>query len=431
MREMPDHMQLDQWKMALLEAVIVCGNRADSRSLVAWFMTVYDDKKTIENLGVVPTKYMRMDGKLAQGFNKILKGLFGKQIQIKKTEQLRKSGNTLLGGLQVLRLILDRYKTGDGLSRHYSSLDLEQLVWIGDSIEQMQRFRANVYDLESGLSTNIGDTERLEIYLDRMEASKILESKIDKFKERAIGHKKRTKDLLLQIIDDYVDLQRQKTNRKKKREVFTAKLKGNGGAPSGPAGMIARVDAEGVEVSGSAMLVKSQSICHAYLKGQCRKSKKDCFYAHPDNQEGTFLKTDKGGKKGGKGGGKGKKGEGEERGRKGGKGKGGKRSDSPHGNRDSSVSSNGSHSSKSLEEKKKIFCSFLANGKCSFGESCHFSHNEKHRQGRPQAKPKPKAKAKGLVGKTEPPAPLTAEQKANKKMAKKEKRKVAKAKAAA
>ena len=45
------------------------------------------------------------------------------------------------------------------------------------------------------------------------------------------------------------------------------------------------------------------------------------------------------------------------------------------------------------EKKKKVNCSFFKQGKCKFGENCHFNHPDKDK---PQAKSKPKVP--GSVG---------------------------------
>ena len=71
----------------------------------------------------------------------------GRTINIRKQEALRKSGDTLLQGRQILKLILEAYRTGPKLGRYFSTLDMEKLEWCGDSIEQIQKLRSNIEDL--------------------------------------------------------------------------------------------------------------------------------------------------------------------------------------------------------------------------------------------------------------------------------------------
>ena len=356
-RQLPEWPQFEAWKMSLLESVRACANRADPRGITKWFLACYD--LSFDELRECPRKYMRMDGKLSNALNKILKGQLSRTVNIRKQEALRSYGDDLLRGRQIYKLILESYRTGPKLGRYFSTLDLEKLEWKGDSIEQIQQFRSNIEDLEANLNPSVVDEERLEVFLNRMEKSKVLELKLDKFKEYRVGGTRRTKANLLKIIDNHIDMHITKENQKKKSDAFAGRLNG-------------RKDRQ--EHGKSAFVVKSQSVCQAYLRGQCTKTKKDCSYAHPDGMEGIAITSQKGGGKG-KDGGKGKS-KGKDKGKGKGKSKGTKRSDSPN--------------ALTSEQKSRIYCKHLLAGKCEYGKNCNFSHD-----------PKDKPNKKAYVGKAE------------------------------
>jgi len=343
MREMPDFKQLEAWKMALLESVVACANRGDPKGVIKWFMECY--VKTFEELGECPRKYMRLDNKLTHALNKILKGTLGRNVQIRKQERLRGTGDQLLRGRQVYKLILEDFRSGQRLGRYYSTLDLEKLAWCGDAIEQLQRFRSNIEEIEAGLSDQVPDSERLEIYLDRMEGSKVLELKLDWWKEMKLDDPKRTKESLLAILDNYLETQKVKSNRKKRIEAFSANLK-DSGSHNKPrrAQLAASADDNPADPSATlkAGVVKSQAVCQAYLRGQCRKSKKDCPYAHPEDLDALALRTSQ-----------------QNRGRDRKPGGGGAREGTPP------------------RGKKKYCWNMEKSGTCSFGANCSFSHDPK------------------------------------------------------
>jgi len=406
MREVPTYPQLEAWKLAILESIIACANRPNPEGVTAWWMEVYT--KTFEQLGHkhCPRKYMRLDGKVGTGCNKLLKGRLGRKITIKKQQMLRETGCRTLSGRQQFKLILENYRTGQKLGRYFSIIDMEKLEWKGDSVEQMQDFRSNIEDLEAGLNPSVSDAERLDIFLDRMEKSKVLETKLDRFKEYKEGGRKRTKDRLLKIIDDYIEQQTVKKNMKLKSDAIGGKLKGKA------EGGLGLVGADGKALTAGA--VKSQAVCQKFIRGVCKKSKKDCPYSHPEDL--ASLAISKGGG-GGKGSAKaspdtvchncGKKGHfkkdcrhvpfnkpkgepkggGKNRGRKGG-GSGGSGTETDR---------TRSRSPMSAEDKAVTYCMHHARGACNMGAACAFSHDDKHKK--KPANPKTKAKAKAKTKK--------------------------------
>ena len=344
-RKLPEFNQCDAWYLALIEAVASCANRNDSRPVIEWLNKV-KSVKSVEKLSLdhCPEEFMRMEHKLATALSGILEGQIGRTINNMKKAQLRKTGNSILAGRQILYLILQEYRTNKSLGRYYSTVDMEQYVWLGDEVNQLRRFLNNVEDLVSGLHSDISEFEKREWLVNRMEDSKVFEMKLDKFKNRKNSDKKKTFDALLKIIEKHISDHTEKENRKKKKAGLGGKAGAKGAGPT-------------------AMAAKSQSVCQAYLRGQCPKARKDCFYAHPEGMEGALVKL---------GGGKGKKDKGSGKGG-GGKSKGkGKDKDKRSPSQPRSPSPAGSRG----------LCNFIRDGKtCPYGNDCKFDHQGKQ-QGR-------------------------------------------------
>ena len=195
---------------------------------------------------------------------------------------------------------------------HYSILDLERLRWRGDSVGEITQFRQDWENLETHLSEEVLEAQRLEILLDRMKESKVLERKVDEFTQYHRTSSRRTVQRLLDIIDHYLEKMKLKANNKKKRETSWCGTYMNNTK---------------AHATNFAMAVKhGQPICPYWMKGDCLKKDDNCPYAHPADCQGCALgnaNAAKGDPKGGKKG----KGKGESKG-KGGKdtsGKGGKK----------------------------------------------------------------------------------------------------------
>ena len=124
-------------------------------------------------------------------------------------------------------MILDDFKTSNTMERNHSTLDLERLHWRGDTVSDIRAFRQDWETLESNLSPDIPESERIEVVLDRMSQSKVLEQKMDVYKELRRSSKKRTLRRLLDIMDNYLKKDKDKQNQEKKMAAMPgAKSKG-------------------------------------------------------------------------------------------------------------------------------------------------------------------------------------------------------------
>ena len=286
-----------------------------------------------------------------------------------------------LQGLQILKLILNEFRTNEELNRYNSAIDVEKLAWCGDQPGELKKFLNNLDELRSNLSPDFPKRELTTVVLDRMENSKLLEVKIDRFKERyKPNNPKRTLKRLLAIIQKHLDLKLEKENDKKKKDMFGNKQAGRG------------LPAIAGSEEGKAMKAAATgAVCFKFLKGQCNLSAKDCPYVHPSGQEGVLIKGGKGdgGGKSSKGGKKGK-GDGKRSsskgsksskgGKKGGKsgGKGGKskKGKKDRGRSGSEQGSEGRSRSPSAERKQECFK--WKRGECRLGRACQYWHDQQY-----------------------------------------------------
>ena len=94
----------------------------------------------------------------------------GNSIQLKK-RNVRKATGAVLKGRQVYKLMLDSFKTSDAQDNFFGVLDLATLQWRGDEVGQMEQFLQDWERLESGLTSNLKEKERIEVVLIQMQRS--------------------------------------------------------------------------------------------------------------------------------------------------------------------------------------------------------------------------------------------------------------------
>ena len=86
-----------------------------------------------------------------------------------------------MGGRQIVRLMLEYYKTHDSLTQMFGWASLSSLTWRGDSTDQMNRFLNEYRSLRASLKSSIPD-EAVIIHLHRcVEQSKVLQPDVREF----------------------------------------------------------------------------------------------------------------------------------------------------------------------------------------------------------------------------------------------------------
>ena len=175
---MPNHAQLDTWKSHTLETLIAAANRSDETPVVKWFDEC--ETKSLKKLGECPKEMMRLDRKFGEALNQSLSGRLGSSIQLKK-RNVRKATGAILRGRQVYKLMLDSFKTSDAQDNFFGVLDLATLQWRGDEVGQMEQFLQDWERLESGLTSDLKEKERIEVVLLQMQRSQKLQLKVDAF----------------------------------------------------------------------------------------------------------------------------------------------------------------------------------------------------------------------------------------------------------
>ena len=383
---MPNHAQLDTWKSHTLETLIAAANRSDETPVVKWFDEC--ETKSLKKLGECPKEMMRLDRKFGEALNKILSGRLGSSIQLKK-RNVRKATGAILRGRQVYKLMLDSFKTSDAQDNFFGVLDLATLQWRGDEVGQMEQFLQDWERLESGLTSDLKEKERIEVVLLQMQRSQKLQLKVDAFADLKPKNKKRRLQTLLDIIQRHITKERYKENREKKRAAIVPKGSTKDGNKNNA---LIATDGSGKPAPKAKATAKKRKpgrgICTSWLHGEC-KNQEQCAYDHPDRYKGAMLKSSPPGGGKGSGGGKG----------------GGKSHDKRHGRSDRSQSSNRSNKSNPRQSRspspaarKSKDCWFHQRGLCTLGNNCTWNHKGVKPNpdlATPQEREKAKGKGKG------------------------------------
>jgi len=312
----------------------------------------------------------------------------GNSIQLKK-RNVRKATGAVLKGRQVYKLMLDSFKTSDAQENFYGVLDLATLQWRGDEVGQMEQFLQDWERLESGLTSNLKEKERIEVVLIQMQRSQKLQLKVDAFADLKPKSKRRRLQKLLDIVHHHITKERYRENRKKKRAAIVPK--GNIKDGNKNNALIA-TDGSGKPAPKAKASAKKRKpgrgVCTSWLHGDC-KNQEQCAYDHPEKYKGAMLMTSPSGGKGAGG------------------NKGRDKRHSKNGNKSSDRSRSSNRSEKSNPRKsrspspaarKSKDCWYHERGLCTLGNNCSWNHKGVKPNpdlATPQEREKAKGKGKG------------------------------------
>ena len=384
--DFPDVVNLPNYKVKVIQQVIAASGRRDVKKVTRWVQEVEKSSKGFKRLRKSGRNFETLDMKLAASLSKTLKGEFARSVAVKEARRLRDHGKPL-NGRQLLWLIYDHFRVNRNLGRAYQTMDLMNVKWRGDKVEEMKAFRT---DWEQMLARFVGKKDMTtigELYMNQVSRSQVLKIQVNEVRRKAYKPKKEYKKLRM-IIDDHVALYQEIDNRSRQVEALS----------KGPRNRDFALPAESA--------VKEAEVRLNYLKGKCKS--KSCPRLHPAGQEGCMSasaapapgsSSQAGGRQlsprgsgppgggGGGGGGGSRNDAGKSKGKnKKGKGKGdraGSRSSKGSGkgggrpgSRPSSQGSRGRDTRPKLtkEQKKKMPCVFWNTGGCKKGNDCEWAH---------------------------------------------------------
>ena len=121
---------------SMLDAVVAGSGR--SSAAFSWLMLVEDPATSFEDLGMPgeceDTTWESLDDKIRSAVSKLYEGKLGKFL-LRKSEEMRRGGMTLIRGRQILRLICQWFQTNNSMRQVYGLKELSMVELQGDDLE--------------------------------------------------------------------------------------------------------------------------------------------------------------------------------------------------------------------------------------------------------------------------------------------------------
>ena len=301
-------------------------------------MLVEDPATSFEDLGVPgeseDTPWESLDDKIRSAVSKLYEGKLGKFL-LRKSEEMRRGGMTLIRGRQILRLICQWFQTNNSMRQVYGLKELSMVELQGDDLETFWSDWVRVLSGQRSPDT-ITPEQKEELFYKQLKKSERMRADIAHYRRQAEGHADRTYEYLKLSLECHI----RETREDKNQEALESSVKGNGNRNKEP------------------ILPVTERLCPFHQKGHCRDGDR-CKMKHADP-----VKNPKGDGKGGKGG----KGDGKNpkaKSKAGAPGSGGKASGAP-------PASSGNTTPRKVDKSKFPCYGFIAGtckGNCKFGYS--------------------------------------------------------------
>ena len=214
--------QLDTWKNAFYRSVIVASGKVNEAKVLKWIDAVANPRTDVRDFNESSSEFVTLDAKLALALMKKLHGEQLRRIALIERQCIKQEGR-LLTGRNILWFIYKDLSMNADMSLCYSIADLNSVVWMGD--KDMERFRTEWENCVQNLAVRISDTNLASILLVQMQQSQKLKPGVDKWMAYPQGHRKKTYQRLLNMINLHLYVQMQRNNREayeKHRSSFTA-----------------------------------------------------------------------------------------------------------------------------------------------------------------------------------------------------------------
>ena len=258
----PTMANLNSFKLAVVESVVMASARTDHHRVTRWIRRVEYPKIKLKQLADPGPHYESLDNKLAWALTRMAdkSGEFARRIANVKRKvygRITDSGGRMLGGRQILWILYKHFRTNKDMGQIFTIVDLLKVKWRGDS--QIERFRNDWENMVVNMHHNISRDQLAAILLDHMKDSDVLKSRVERYKKHYPNERK-SYTRLIAIIDRYLQEQRQIANRKALEQQQQ------------------RATATPVKVAN----------CKAWLAGDCSNGN-DCKFNHDRNLRGVLA----------------------------------------------------------------------------------------------------------------------------------------------
>ncbi|MCP4240798.1 MAG: hypothetical protein GY772_09590, partial [bacterium] len=378
---LPNASQYRAWLIAVLQNLVAAAGRPDEK-VIAWAREVEDDTKPPEHFATSGKRFATLDRKFGAGLSRVATGELGRKI-IHMQDQAMQNENRVIKGREILRVIVRYYATGKNAEVMFSLNDLQKVTLRGDNIENFQNSWEMVLDR---LPRRPDPDILLHCYHQQVKGFRPISEDIAHFNRVDDDHEDHTYEFLVNSVNRFL----RRTRMEKVRDDLSKGLfhgpnadKYKQGGPPGAPGPKGKGDKEkkgkgkgkGKSRSSSVDSAKSgkgggkgSQTCWFHANGGCKKGA-ECNFSHAKPSAAPAAK--------------------------------GKAKPKSRGKPGSTPKSTPPGTPR---DKSKEPCRMHAQGRCKFGDKCHFSHKDGSRPASPKAKPKGKARPKA---KPSAAAPLT------------------------
>ena len=123
----PTIANLKEWKIDTYTSVLAASGRSDSL-VVTWLRESEDPSITFEKLGEAPLELVTLDRKLSFALIGVCKGEFKRMVPLRHEERMQKE-SVPLAGPQILRMILEYFRTTQSLTTNNLVMNLGRVPW--------------------------------------------------------------------------------------------------------------------------------------------------------------------------------------------------------------------------------------------------------------------------------------------------------------
>ena len=210
----PTILQLNNWKLRLLERVLEASARTDEYRVTRWLKQTEKPGIKLRQLEDPGKNYRTLDRSLAAAIQKIVSGDLSRRIDLLKNRMLSGRGTrTLMSGRQMLLLMYRSFRVNRHSGPMHSVVDLSALRWRGDSYNNIESFRNDWEHLVENLPHRAPRYLMAEVLLAQMSNSTVLRNKVERYRKRYPIQKK-PYHKLLEIMDRWLSDQAEARNRR-------------------------------------------------------------------------------------------------------------------------------------------------------------------------------------------------------------------------
>jgi len=184
----PTIANLKQWNTDTYTSVLAASGRSDSL-VVTWLRKAEDPGVTFEQLGNTLMELITLDQKFSHALIGVCKGEFHRMVSLLHEARMQKE-SVPLAGPQILRMILEHFRTTQSMTTYNTVLDLGRIPWKGD--QELQSWWNELNNILGEICDEVKDQTLVDILLSYFDMSPSLTNEARVFRRLDLGDASRT-----------------------------------------------------------------------------------------------------------------------------------------------------------------------------------------------------------------------------------------------